>query len=496
MDDTIKHDVEMMEHAGHAADPALGEPPTLDEEKSVIRKLDWRLMPMIFVIYSLSVLDRSNLGNAHVAGLDESLGLKGDQYSTLGTFFYVTFILNEFSVCVILSINEIVRQLDIIFQSAAAGWKHFPAHIWVACIVVAFATISASQAATQNYAGIVVLRLLLGATEAMYAGVPVYLSFFYPRDRVGFRQGIFLSGSALANAYGGALGYAIVQIKSHLAPWRILFLIEGLPTLLMAIVAWFCFPDDIESAAFLTHREKQVVKHMVSRDQTADVVNHTGLRVKDFLAAFKDWRSYLTGVMYFGCNVSFASLPLFVPSIISEIGSFSRIQANGLSAPPYLLTFILIIACSFISDRVRMRGPFVCFFGIVSAIGFLLLATTEAAAPRYLGIYFAITIFVCVAILIPWVSNSHSTESKRAGGFAIFATFGQAGPLLGTNIFPSREAPYYRKGSWISFSFCVLVAVTSAVFSFLLHRENRRLDKVQSEGGEEGVSRRGFRYVI
>ncbi|KAI0418260.1 retrograde regulation protein 2 [Xylaria grammica] len=475
MDDTIKHDVEMMEHAGHAADPALGEPPTPGEEKSVIRKLDWRLMPMIFVIYSLSVLDRSNLGNAHVAGLDESLGLKGDQYSTLGTFFYVTY---------------------IIFQSAAAGWKHFPAHIWVACIVVAFATISASQAATQNYAGIVVLRLLLGATEAMYAGVPVYLSFFYPRDRVGFRQGIFLSGSALANAYGGALGYAIVQIKSHLAPWRILFLIEGLPTLIMAVVAWFCFPDDIESAAFLTDREKQVVKHMVSRDQTADVVNHTGLRVKDFLAAFKDWRSYLTGVMYFGCNVSFASLPLFVPSIISEIGSFSRIQANGLSAPPYLLTFILIITCSFISDRVRMRGPFVCFFGIVSAIGFLLLATTEAAAPRYLGVYFAITIFVCVAILIPWVSNSHSTESKRAGGFAIFATFGQAGPLLGTNIFPLSEAPYYRKGSWISFSFCVLVAVTSAVFSFLLHRENRRLDKVQSEGGEEGVSRRGFRYVI
>ncbi|KAI1274984.1 retrograde regulation protein 2 [Xylaria sp. FL0933] len=466
MDDAMKRDTELVED--------VEEPPTPEEEKSAIKKLDWRLMPMIFVIYSLSVLDRSNLGNAHVAGLDESLGLKGNQYSTLGTFFYVTY---------------------IIFQSAAAGWKHCPAHIWVTCIVVSFATISASQAATQNYAGIVVLRFLLGATEAMYAGVPVYLSFFYPRDKVGFRQGIFLSGSALANAYGGALGYAITQIKSHLEPWRILFLIEGLPTFIMAFVAWFCFPDDIESAKFLNEREKQVVKHMVSRDQTADVMNHTGLRLKDFWAAFKDWRSYLTGVMYFGCNVSFASLPLFVPSIIAEIGSFSRIQANGLSAPPYLLTFILIIACSFISDRVRMRGPFVCFFGIVSAIGFLLLATTEGAVPRYLGVYFAITIFVCVAILIPWVSNTHNTESKRAGGFAIFAILGQAGPLLGTNIFPSSEAPYYRKGSWISFSFCVLVAVLSAAFSFLLHRENRRLDKVHRFEGESS-DERGFRYVI
>ncbi|KAI0505399.1 retrograde regulation protein 2 [Xylaria bambusicola] len=469
MDNIAKQSVE-------SADSTLGEPPTSEEEKLVIKKLDWRLMPMIFAIYSLSVLDRSNLGNAHVAGLDESLGLQGDQYSTLGTFFYVTY---------------------IIFQSAAAGWKHFPAHIWVTCIVISFATISAAQAATQNYAGIVVLRFLLGATEAMYAGVPVYLSFFYPRDRVGFRQGIFLSGSALANAYGGALGYAITQIKSHLEPWRILFLIEGLPTLIMAAVAWFCFPDDIESARFLTDREKQVVKHMVSREQTADTVHHTGLRVKDFLAAFKDWRSYLTGVMYFGCNVSFASLPLFVPSIIAEIGSFSRIQANGLSAPPYLLTFILIITCAFISDRVRMRGPFVCFFSVVSAIGFLLLATTEAPASRYLGVYFAITIFVSVAILIPWVSNSHNTESKRAGGYAIFATFGQAGPLVGTNIFPSREAPYYRKGSWISFSFCVLVAITSAMFSFLLRHENLRLDRLQSDEGERlNGGQRGFRYVI
>ncbi|KAI1120126.1 retrograde regulation protein 2 [Nemania abortiva] len=474
----VKRDVETTEDASErrrAADPALGEPPTPEEEKAVIRKLDWRLMPMIFAIYSLSVLDRSNLGNAHVAGLDESIGLSGDQYSTLGTFFYVTY---------------------IVFQGAAAGWKHFPAHAWVAFIVLSFATISSSQAATQNYAGMVVLRLLLGATEAMYAGVPVYLSFFYPRDKVGFRQGIFLSGSALANAYGGALGYAITQIKSHIEPWRILFLIEGLPTLILAVVAWFCFPDDIESAKFLTGREKQVVMHMVSRDQTADVVNHTGLRVRDFWAAFKDWRSYLTGIMYFGCNVSFASLPLFVPTIVAEIGSFSRIQANGLSAPPYLLTFILIIIFGFISDRVRLRGPFVCFFSLVAAIGFLLLATTEGAVPRYLGVYLAITIFVSVAILIPWVSNTHNTESKRAGGFAIFATFGQAGPLLGTNIFPSNEAPYYRKGSWISFSFCLLVAVISAVFSFLLHRENRKLDKAQAGEGEEGVRPSTFRYVI
>ncbi|KAK9780868.1 putative Major facilitator superfamily domain-containing protein [Seiridium cardinale] len=407
-----KRDGEAVEHVDQSLKQleAEGEhAPTAEEEARVIRKLDWRLMPMIFLIYMLSVLDRSNLGNAYVAGLTESIDLSGTRYAMLGTVFYISY---------------------LIFQGAAVGWKHFPAHIWVSCIVFAWGTISSLQAAAQNYGGLIALRVLLGAGEACYAGVPVYLSFFYPRDRVGFRQGIFLSGSALANAYGGALGYAILLIKSHIASWRILFLIEGLPTLIVAAAAFFVFPDDIRSASFLNEREKFVCMHMVKRGQVADTENHTGLRMNDFLAAFTDWRSYLPGLMYFGCNVSFASLPLFVPTIIAEIGTFSRIQANGLSAPPYLLTFIIIIITAFVSDRVRRRGPFVAVFGIVSAIGFLLLATTEAAAPRYLGVYLAITIFVCVAILIPWCSNTHATESKRAGGWAIFAIMGQCGPVL------------------------------------------------------------------
>ena len=205
--------------------------------------------------------------------------------------------------------------------------------------------------------------------------------------------------------------------------------------------------------------------------------------------------------MYFSCNVSFASLPLFVPTIISEIGSFDTLHANGLSAPPYLFTFFLIIATCFISDRLRMRGPFVSFFGFVSAIGFILLATTHGAAPRYIGIYLAITVFVCVAVLLSWASNIQSNESRRTGGWAIFTTLGQCGPLVGTNIFPPSEAPYYRKGSLISMSFCLLIGVLAAIFSFLLHLENRRLDKAFNEGGhdaERGNARRpkGFRYII
>jgi len=217
-----------------------------------------------------------------------------------------------------------------------------------------------------------------------------------------------------------------------------------------------------------------------------------------------DWTNdriagYIPGVMYFGCNVSFASLPLFVPTIIKELGRFTSQQSNGLSAPPYLMVFFLIIVTSYVSDRLRLRGPFVCGPAVIGFIGFTLLATREDVASRYLGVFFAVCIFISIAILLPWVVNTHSNESKRTGGYAIFSTVGQLGPLVGTNIFPANQAPYYKKGMWISAAFCLLVAVLSAAFSFLLFWENKRLDRTTGENETE-VERKeqevGFRYIL
>lgn len=203
---------------------------------------------------------------------------------------------------------------DILSMWTVAGWKHFPAHIWCACVVFAWSALSSLQASVHNFSGLAAIRFFLGVFEAMYAGVPVYLSFFYPRDRVGFRQGLFISGSALANAYGGALGYAILLIRSRVPSWRILFLVEGLPTLLMTAVAFFMLPDSIRDARFLSPREKEVAAHCLNEGLVADTDEgqHAGVRIKELLAGLRDWRSYVTGIIYFGCNVSGPTSPCFL----------------------------------------------------------------------------------------------------------------------------------------------------------------------------------------
>lgn len=115
--------------------------------------------------------------------------------------------------------------------------------------------------------------------------------------------------------------------------------------------------------------------------------------------------------------------------------------------------------------------------------------------------YLAILLFVSVSLMMAWVSNMHSTESKRTGAWAIFQTLGQCGPLLGTNVFPADERPYYVKGSWISTAFCLVVALVSAGLSVSLWRENKKLDRIfrenpDAEVQDSDIRPKGFRYTI
>lgn len=285
-----KNDVQTIEELQHGARDSDGSAhkeaasefvhPTAEEEKKVIRKLDRRLLPLVFVLYSLSVLDRSNLGNARLAGMEKDINLTGNHYTLLGTIFYIAYIL---------------------FQWTCMGWKQFPPHVWGAAIVFFWGLVASIQASTTSWGGLMTCRFFLGVAESAFGpGVPLYLSFFYPREQVGFRHGVFISGAAFANAYGGALAYGITQIRGSLAPWKILFLIEGLPTCAFSLIAFCLLPDNIVTATFLNEREKEIALHFVARNQRLDVGHETGIRFEELLEGLLDPKSFIPGLCYFG----------------------------------------------------------------------------------------------------------------------------------------------------------------------------------------------------
>lgn len=140
------------------------------------------------------------------------------------------------------------------------------------------------------------LRFVMGAAEAGYGpGIPYLLSFFYLRHELGFRCGIFLSAAPLANTFAGALAYGITSGSPGIAKWRVLFLVEGLPTLVMAAVAFFFLPDSPEKAKFLDEDEKRVAKARGVR-QAGAATRVGGISGKDFLLGLLDLKAWFTGV--------------------------------------------------------------------------------------------------------------------------------------------------------------------------------------------------------
>lgn len=187
-----------------------------------------------------------------------------------------------------------------------------------------------------------VLRFLMGVFEAAYGpGIPYLLSFFYLRHEVGVRIGVFLAAAPLATCFAGALAYGITSGHAALANWRVLFLVEGLPTIVMAGVAFFFLPDSPQKARFLNEDEKRIAVARGVR-QAGESSRVGSINLKDIAMTFLDYKPWFTALMYFACNVSFSSLPVFLPTILEEMG-FTSINAQGLSAPPYFASFLVTI---------------------------------------------------------------------------------------------------------------------------------------------------------
>lgn len=253
------------------------------------------------------------------------------------------------------------------------------------------------------------------------------------------------------------MAYGITHIRHSIAPWRLLLVVEGAPTVLIAPVVFFFLPDSPDSAKFLTQEQRT---HAVERFQTRDHTKKTSVNWTQFFAGIKDYRNITHTLIHFMCNYSFAALSNFVPTIVNAMG-YSSINAQGLTAPIYFASFLCCVAAAFISDRYQKRAFVIAISAIVGAIGYLLLAIVEDMNKtniRYLGVWLAVCgIFpaLCINVSsagssdidgllieflqITWLLNNNSSESKRGAGLAILAIFGQCSSFLSSAVFPKSD---------------------------------------------------------
>ncbi|CAK7270912.1 hypothetical protein SEPCBS119000_004328 [Sporothrix epigloea] len=437
-------------------------------EKRLVRKTDRVLLSMMFVCYMLIFLDRSNIGNAQTAGMGKALNLSDAQYQWLLTIFYIPYVL---------------------FEWTAVCWKIVPPHIW-GCITAIIWGLSATlQAVTFSWAGMMACRFFLAAAEAGFSpGVPYLLSFFYKRNELGLRCGIFLSAAPLATTFAGALAYGITSGHSALANWRLLFLVEGIPSILMGVVLYFMMPDSPDTAKFLTEEEREVARArgvLQSGQAGKERLGKEGFSIRSVLSTFSQPQTLIMPLMYFSCNVSFASLPVFLPTILTTM-NFTSIDAQGLTAPPYFLSFIVCIATTYYADRIRQRGLIIVALSILGGVGYVLLATVHSTAVRYLGVFLAAAgVFPAISNLLPWVLNNQGTDVKRGVGIAVLNIGGQCGPILGTRIFPKAERPFYVKGMSICAAFMFLNALLALCLRQYFVYKNNQFERAEAAARQE-----------
>jgi sugar phosphate permease len=248
----------------------------LELEKRVLRKIDTHVPPLVTFLFLLSFLDRSNIGNARIAGMAEDLDLSSDRYEWLLTIFYISY---------------------IVFQFQGFMWKVLRPSTWATIITLAWGIVATCQAAVQSWGGEMALRFLLGAAEAGFGpSIPYLLSFFYLRHELGFRSGIFLAAAPFANMFAGALAYGITSGHPGIAKWRLLFLVEGIPTLVAAPLAWFFLPDSPTSARFLNEEEKEVARARVLRQHGRQDKRDRKVSFKEIGETLLDAKAWFTAV--------------------------------------------------------------------------------------------------------------------------------------------------------------------------------------------------------
>lgn len=252
------------------------------------------------------------------------------------------------------------------------------------------------------------MRVILGVVEAgLFPGLNVYLTFFYTKQELALRVGYLFVSAAIAGALGGLLAYGIGQMDgiSGYKGWRWIFIIEGLPSIVLGVVAFFFLPNDIDHAYFLTPEEKKLAneRHFRHYGFTESAQKFSK---KDMLAAFKDWKVWMFCLAQFGvdtllygklCGLKTYNIyksnthifnlgySTFLPTIIRGLGQWSAAEIQLLTIPCYFVGAVTYMGIAFLSDRMQMRGLFTVAFGAVSVVGYGVLLSNSSAGVHYFG---------------------------------------------------------------------------------------------------------------
>jgi ACS family tartrate transporter-like MFS transporter len=418
----------------------------------VTAKVTRRLIPYLFLCYIVNYLDRFNISFAALE-MKADLGL-GDAVYGLGAgmFFagYVTF--------------EIPSNL--ILQRVGARW-------WIARIMVTWGVLSCCMMFVRTPANFYVLRFLLGLAEAGFLpGIIFYLTHWIPaRDRARVFA-LFLTSTALAGVVGGPVSAALLELRGvgGLAGWQWLFLVEGLPAIVLGVTTLLYLPDRVSHARWLSAAEQEWLEETLRAERAALEQTH-GLTLWQALTHGRVWRLCL---LYFSTIISFYGVAFWLPQIVQSFSGLSNATVSLISALPYVAASIGMVLVARHSDRTGERRRHVALPAFAAAAGLLLGAIVQHhPVPAFLAL--------CVSATGIWstlgpfwsIPTAFLSGTAAAGGIALINSVGNVGGFVGPTVMGFLKQRTHRFESGL----VVLAAtlVIAGVLALSLPKEHDRL---------------------
>ncbi|WP_454856191.1 MFS transporter [Rhizobium binxianense] len=434
-------------------------------EKQLISKITWRLMPFLGILYLIAYIDRQNVSFAKLQMVD-ALGMSEYAYGLGASLFFIGYF-----------IFEVPSNMFL---------DRFGARVWFARILVSWGIVTVLLAFTQSATMFYILRFLLGVCEAgFFPGVLYLLTLWFPSDYRGRMVGLFMIFSAIANAIGAPLGGTLLDLDGlyGLAGWEWVFLVTGVPAVIAGVITYFYLYDTPEKARFLTDEEKGWLANRLAQENSG--MDHDA---ESGFKALVDPRVLLMALCYVAFPLAAYGLSYWLPTVVQAFGVSNTV--NGfLNIIPWVLVAIALWAVPAMADRVKAKTPYIVVPAFIGAACLLL----SALIPNH-TLQFA---FLCVAaagIFAPqpvfWSLPSRFLKGAgAAAGLAAINSVGNLGGFVAQNVVPWIKD---ETGSTIApmFFLSACLAAGALLVFVVAHQISRRQpDELDRGGGSRPLPR-------
>ncbi|KAM0689481.1 hypothetical protein Q7P36_010352 [Cladosporium allicinum] len=424
------------------------------EEKALLRKLDRWIVPPVMLLYLFSFLDRVNIGNARLYGMEEDLKLKENEYQIAVSLLFVTYIASE------LPRVQGTGGVPDYFGRVGGGvvsWVGYVALMgWVR-----FFPFSNRE---------------LFLSPELSPFVAIYLTLFYTKREYALRIGYLFVSAAIAGSLGGIFAYGIGHMDgiAGLRGWRWIMIIEGIPTVILGVSIWWWFADSVETAHYLTPREKELIS-LRRRLQIGHTKSSDQMHKADVYEGFRDWKIWLFCVGQFGGDMILYGFSTFLPTIIKTLGDWSVAEVQALTIPCYGLGAISYLVVAYFSDRTQKRAIFTVVFAVICAAGYAILVSPAPGGVRYFGCFLVATgLYVIVGLPLAWLPSNNPRYGKRTTATGLQLTIGNSAGIAAPFIYPTEDGPRYVTGHAVSMAMAAMSAVVYLLFWAWFRRQNQR----------------------